>query len=587
MATPAPQRLELGPEPAAPGQSPGRRRRRGGDRADLGSLGHPLLSAPAVVLVLVCFLAPLVVLFLYSLWPTVEGQIVHHWTFENYSRALSTKTYLPTLLRTFWFVGLSSLITVVLTFPFAYYVALRVRPGRRIFLILLAMLPFFTSYLIRVFAWLNMFGEKGILNEALNRIGLIDAPLEIFGFDRPAIVITFVYLLFPLSFLATYITLERMNPTLLEAASDLGANSLRRTVRVVLPIARTGLLAGFIVSFIAMAGDYVTPSLIGGTEGIFYSNLIVNQFGASLQWGFGAALGIVLLVSVALLLIVLRRLIGTVESAGEYTRSYQRVRSPFLTAYAILFNIFLYTPVALLVFFSFNEEPAVGFPFHGPTLAWFETAINDTVAIEALETSLTVAVVSVALSLLLGTTAALYMARHKGFWRNFSFASISAPMLLPPVILGIAIIIGLNALNVERGLWTIVVGHVVITLPLVTLLILSRLEGLDVNQELAAMDLGARPWRALVRIALPQALPGIIGAAMIAFAISMDEFILTFLVTGSQTTLPLYIYSQLRFKLTPELTAISTLMLVASFALVLVGAMIALGRRQRQQLTRS
>lgn len=561
-------------------------RRRGGDRADLGGLGHPLFSAPAVLVVLVCFLAPLLILVAYSLWPTVDGQIVHEWTLDNYSRALSD-TYLPTLFRTFWFVGLSSLITVLLTFPFAYYVALRVRPERRILLILVAMLPFFTSYLIRVFAWLNMFGEKGVLNEALNWFGLIDAPLEIFGFDRPAIVITFVYLLFPLSFLASYITLERMNPTLLEAASDLGANDLRRTARVVLPIARTGLLAGFIVSFIAMAGDYVTPSLIGGTEGIFYSNLIVNQFGASLQWGFGASLGIVLLASVALLLIVLRRLTGTVDAAGEYTRSYQRVRAPFLTAYAVLFNVFLYTPIALLVLFSFNEEAAVGFPFRGPTFEWFEVAINDTVAIEALETSLTVAVISVALSLVLGTAAALYMARHKGFWRNFSLVSISAPMLLPPVILGIAIIIGLNALDVERGLWTIVLGHVVITLPLVTLLILSRLEGLDVNQELAAMDLGARPWKAIVRIALPQALPGIIGAAMIAFAISMDEFILTFLVTGSETTLPLYIYSQLRFKLTPELTAIATLMLVASFALVLVGALIALGRRQRQQLTRS
>ncbi len=467
--------------------------------------------------------------------------------------------------------------------------AVKVQPRRRIYWILVVILPFWTSYLIRVFAWMNMFGDQGILNDGLQRLGLIHSPLTVLGFNRPAIVITFVYLLFPLSFLASYITLERMDPTLLEAAGDLGARPWRRMMWIILPIARTGLVAGFIISFITDGRRLtLTPSLIGGTQGTFYSNLIVNQFGDSLQWGFGAALSIVLLASVALLLFVLRKLTGTVQSVGEYTRRYQKGRAPFLTAYAVLFNIFLYTPILLLVLFSFNESQEVGFPFHGPTLKWFEVALEDNAALEALSTSLTVALVAVGTSVVLGTLAALYLARHKSIWRNVSLTVIGSPLLLPPVILGIAIIIGLNAVNVERGLWTIILGHIVLTLPIVTLLVLSRLEGLDGNQELAAMDLGARPWRTVLRIALPQALPGIIGAAMIAFAVSMDEFILTFLVTGYQTTLPLYIYSSIRYSLTPELTAISSLMLTASFILVLVGALITLGRRQRStQLARS
>jgi ABC-type spermidine/putrescine transport system permease subunit II len=164
--------------------------------------------------------------------------------------------------------------------------------------------------------------------------------------------------------------------------------------------------------------------------------------------------------------------------------------------------------------------------------------------------------------------------------RSFNLGMISVPLFLPPLVLGLAIIVGLNALGIQRGLWTIIAGHTILTLPVVTLMILVRLEGLDRNQETAAMDLGARPWRAFLTISVPQALPGILAGVMIAFAISLDEFILTFLVTGSQQTLPLYIFSSLRIRVTPELNAISALMLAASFALLTLGALIATGRER-------
>jgi ABC-type spermidine/putrescine transport system permease subunit I len=550
-------------------------------------LAHPLLCAPAVIFVLIAFFVPLGVLLVYSLWPTTAGgQIIHHWTLSNWSRALTNWTYLQTLLQTFWFVGLSSVITVVLTFPFAYFVSAKARPQRRVFWILVAILPFWTSYLIRVFAWENLFGDNGLINDALSRIGLISQPLSFFGFNRPAIVITFVYLLFPLSFLATFITLERMDPALLEASGDLGATPFKRMLRIILPIARSGLLAGFILSFITMAGDYVTPQLIGGTQGTFYANLIVNQFGDSLQWGFGAALSMVLLISVFVLLLVLRKTSGAVQ-AGEYTRRYTKERAPFLFSYSLLFVAFLYIPIALLLIFSCNDSSTVGFPFNGITFRWFQTVFNDPQVASAFKTSITVAAVAVGASLVVGTPAAMYLTRNTGRWRALALAIVSTPLFLPPVVLGLAIIIGLHALNVTRGLWTIMIGHTIIVLPIVTLLIATRLEGLDRNQELAAMDLGATPWRTFVKVSLPQAMPGIIAAAMIAFAVSMDEFIMTFLVTGSQTTLPLYIFGSIRFVITPELTAISCLLLAASCVLIVLGASIAFGRGRITRLARS
>ncbi len=113
------------------------------------------------------------------------------------------------------------------------------------------------------------------------------------------------------------------------------------------------------------------------------------------------------------------------------------------------------------------------------------------------------------------------------------------------------------------------------------MLVMVRLEGVEREQELAALDLGARPLQAFIRVAIPQALPGMIAAAMIAFALSMDEFIMTFLVTGSQTTLPLYIYGSLRFGVSPQLNALASLMLVASLALILVGMLVAFGKQRR------
>jgi spermidine/putrescine transport system permease protein len=244
--------------------------------------------------------------------------------------------------------------------------------------------------------------------------------------------------------------------------------------------------------------------------------------------------------------------------------------------------VFLYAPMALLALFAFNDSLSVGLPFNGFTTKWFTSLFDNGILHDALITSVKVAIAATATSLILGTAAAVYISRTVGSWRNLSMATLSMPLFLPPVILGLAIIIGLNVLGIDRGLWTIILGHIVITLPLVTLVMMIRLEGVDRNYELAAQDLGARPPAVFLRVVLPQIGPGILAAAMIALATSLDEFIMTFLVTGSDTTLPLYVYGSLRFGLSPELTALSTLILVASFGFIFLGVLIGLGRRGLQ-----
>jgi ABC-type spermidine/putrescine transport system permease subunit II len=542
-----------------------------------GGLGSPILSFPAVLVVLVGFFVPFTLLVVYSFWPTVDGVVIHDFTFGNYTRFFAESIYWRLLLRSFGFVGLAAGITVALTFPFAYFVATKVRPERRVIWVLIAVIPFWTSYLLRVFALLNLFGDEGLLNKLLMKIHVISSPSAWLGFGRPAIVITFIYLLFPLAFLSIYIAIERMNPLVLEAAADLGAKPWRSLLSITLPIARTGLISGFILCFITMIGDYATPQIVGGTEGTFYSNLIINQFGESVQWGFGTALAVLLLLGILLLVIVLRLGVGRVDSIGEYTRNFTASRSPLLFGYALLYMAFLYTPPCLLILLAFNDSDQTGFPFLGFTTRWFSEVFQNQVILDSLSLSLRVAITSVLISAVVGTVAATQLARGSGRLRNFSLSVIAVPLFLPAAVLGLAIIIGLHQLNIERGLWTIVAGHVVITLPIVTVLVLVRLEGIDQNQELAAMDLGAKPWRAFLTVSVPQALPGIVAGAMIAFAISLDEFIMTFLITGSQQTLPLYIFGSLRVRVSPDLNALAALMLAASFFLMALGALLAFG----------
>jgi ABC-type spermidine/putrescine transport system permease subunit II len=566
--SPAPR---LGATPGVgAGESEGRNNRRLSARA--------WLPVPAVSLVAVGFILPLIVVLLYSFRPTVDGQVASSYTLDNYLRFFATDTYWQSLVRTVLFVGAASVVTVVVTFPLAYFVATKVSPRHRMLWVLLATIPFLTSYLIRVMAWLDLLGSTGLINNALTGLGIVDSPVKMLETGPVPIIITFTYLLFPLAFLTSFIALDRVNPAMYEAASDLGSSGWQRFRYMVLPLSANGIVGGLILSFIAMMGDYVTPQMVGGTAGTLYANLIINQFGNSMQWGFGSTLALLLLVTILLLLALLRAL-GGAPTLGATTGAYTKRRAPLLTGYAVVMLVFLYAPMALLALFAFNDAPTVGLPFKGFTTEWFSSLMNNGVLQDALVTSVRVALTATAISLVLGTAAAVYTSRATGTWRKVSITTISLPLVLPPVILGMAIIIALNAIGVERGLWTIILGHSIITLPLVTLIISIRLEGLDRNYELAAQDLGARPHTVFLKVVLPQIAPGVVAGAMIALATSLDEFIMTFLVTGTDNTLPLYIFGSLRYGLSPELTALATLILAVSLGLLIAGALIGLGRR--------
>mgnify|MGYP003333074802 CR=1 FL=1 len=255
-----------------------------------------------------------------------------------------------------------------------------------------------------------------------------------------------------------------------------------------------------------------------------------------------------------------------------------------LRLWGILVLAFLYLPIAVMVLFSFQEGKSVAFPFRGPSLEWYGKALGNVQLIEAVKTSLTVAIVVAILATLIGTMAAFGLVRGGVRFPNAIRIAVTMPIMLPGMLIGISMLVFLaRVAGIAPSLATVVLGHLVFTTPFVVLIVAARLQGFPRALEWAAADLGASPVRTLRHVILPLIAPAIVGGALIAVTLSIDEFIVTFFLIGPQSTLPLYIYTQVKFGVTPEVNAIATLILVGTLTVLGAGALIASsGRRLRR-----
>lgn len=243
----------------------------------------------------------------------------------------------------------------------------------------------------------------------------------------------------------------------------------------------------------------------------------------------------------------------------------------WLTIYAFIYLVFLYAPVILLPMFAFNDSTIIAFPLSGFTTAWFTGLwYTDTLHI-ALWNSTKVAVSTALLSTLLGAFAARAAARFAFPGKTGAMGLIMLPLVLPEIIIAVALLIMLNQIGLTLSLWTVVAGHVLICTPFSIAILSSAYRGLDRELEEASFDLGETRIGTFRRVTLPLVLPGVISSLLITFTISLDEFIIAFFLTGTDVTLPVYIWSQLRFpaKL-PSVMALGTILLVLSILLLII-----------------
>ncbi|MCP4472265.1 MAG: ABC transporter permease [Gammaproteobacteria bacterium] len=261
--------------------------------------GYTLLS-PTLLVMLFSMCAPFALMVLMSFWTQIGYEFDTAATLKNYDKVFSEPVYTKLLVRSLLISASCTFATVIISYPMAYYVAFHVHRRKMIWIILMT-LPFWTSYLLRIFTWKVILGFNGVINSGLIGMGLIDKPLEFLLYNPTAVVITLTHAWAAFAILPIYVSLEKIDRSLLEAATDLGDGPMARFLRVTLPLSLPGVIAATVLIFVPTVGDYVTPALVGGPDGVMLANLIQAHFGIINNWPGGSALAIVMMGIVGLI----------------------------------------------------------------------------------------------------------------------------------------------------------------------------------------------------------------------------------------------------------------------------------------------
>ncbi len=538
--------------------------------------GYTLLSPS--LLVMICLLAlPIFTLVAYSFWSQTYVYIDETLTLKNYETFFGKWIYGKLLWRSIKMSATVTAITILLAYPAAYFLAFRVKKNKMTWLILIN-LPFWTSYLLRVIAWKIMLGNNGVINSSLEGLGFIQEPLEYLLYSRFAVILTLAHGWAAFAILPIYVSLEKIDRSLLEAAADLGDGPVRRFLRITLPLSMPGVIAAAVIEFIPTVGDYITPVMVGGTKGIMIGQIIAAQFGAANNWPLGAALTIIMMITITIIVCtfiwlskwgtVKGREIEAASARKESTITEGRRFGP-LFFYMVLYLMFLYIPSMMLPIFSFNDSIQMALPLKDFTVRWYVGIPAQRGLLAALGNSFKIAIPVAIVATTLATIAAKAMTRYRMPGRNLAIGFILLPMVMPGIIMAVGLLVLALAVGMPLSLWTIGISHVVVAVPFLMLVVMARLEGFDKSIEESSLDLGQNAWMTFWRVTFPLILPGIGASLLLSFTGSFDEFLFAFFLGGNQITLPVYMWTQVRFPDTlPTVLALGALIFMVSVVLI-------------------
>lgn len=266
---------------------------------------------PAVFWLMFFFVIPLTIIFVYSFFERgIYGGIEYVFSFNNYYRVIDP-LYLKAVLRTVYIASLNTLICLIIGYPLAYFISNQSQRKKNILLFLVT-LPFWTNFLVRIYAWMIILRTEGFLNNVLLWMNLINKPFEILFTDK-AVLIGMVYGYLPFMILPLYASIEKLDKNYLDAARDLGATPIKTFWRVIIPLTKPGIIAGSILVFVPSLGAFIIPDLLGGAKSMMIGNLIKDQFLSARDWPFGSALSFIVMAVVLILLMIYLRFGQTVS----------------------------------------------------------------------------------------------------------------------------------------------------------------------------------------------------------------------------------------------------------------------------------
>jgi ABC-type spermidine/putrescine transport system permease subunit II len=519
---------------------------------------------------------PLIFTLALSFRADMQGELLGFWrpTLKQYQTIFAVASYWQTLAFSIAVAFGVAVSTIALAYPVAYFLVFRAGRAAGLCLLLL-LIPFWTSFLLRVMSWTRLLDLHGPVNWMLMQLGVIVEPIDDLLESPSALVITLIYVWIPFAALPIAAALRGIDAELVEAALDLGASPWRCFRTITFPLSLPGVLAAFFLVFIPTVGEYVTPMLVGGPDSYMYGNIIQQIFDEAGNLAQCAALSVVMLFITLLLIALAARLanLKAVRMTQRQAAISARGRSPLLTGYFAGLIALLYLPLAYLFLLSFAGAH-LSFPFQDLTLASYESLFQprETETGQSALNSLIVAVVSSSGATAFGTALALLHMRFNFRGDKFLFLLAMLPLVVPAVVLGVALSLMFNAARIDLSLWTVAIAHTVVALPYVILIVSAGLAGFDPDLEEAAMDLGAPYWRVIFNIVLPLIVPSILSAWLVAFTVSLDEVVLAQFLAGTDYTFPVYLLGQLRNisrNRLPVMIACAVLMMIGTLLLVL------------------
>jgi putative spermidine/putrescine transport system permease protein len=534
------------------------------------------LSLPPYIWLGLFITVPLILMFALSFRADMQGELFSFWTptLKQYQTIFAIDYYWQRLSFSIAVAFGVAVLAVALAYPVAYFLVFCAGRAAGLCLVLL-LIPFWSSFLLRVMSWKFLLGSDGPVNWLLIHLGVIAEPMGGLLYTRSALVITLIYVWIPFAALPVAAALKGIEPELVEAALDLGASPWRCFRTITFPLSLPGVLGAFFMVFIPTVGEYVTPLLVGGPNSYMYGNIIQDFFTQAANLPRGAALSVVMLVVTLLLVALAAPLVNlkAVRMTQRQAAVSSRARFPLLTGYFAGLIALLYLPLAVLFLLSFDPGTGLSFPFQGLTLQWYEQLFQHPETLSSARNSIIVAAVSSCGATALGTALALLHMRFHFRGEKLLFALAMLPLVVPAIILAVALLVMFLAAGVDRSLWTVAIAHTVVALPYVILIVSARLAGFDPDLEEVAMDLGAPYGRVIFNIVLPLIAPSILSAWLVAFTISLDEVALAQFLAGADRTFPVYLLAQLRFanlNRLPMMIAFAVVMMTGTLLLVLI-----------------
>ncbi|HAP75700.1 MAG TPA: spermidine/putrescine ABC transporter permease [Acidimicrobiaceae bacterium] len=582
-----------------------------------------LLAIPAWAWWVFFFLVPVALVVVASFGSKIDGSAgrvsYDRLSLDNYREALEgglDGLFVDVLKQGMRTTLIGTFLCVVVAFPIAYLLATKVKRGKGIVLALLAV-PFFTNFLIRTLAWRIVLAPKGLISNTLVDWGVLTERLDVLD-SRLGVQIGVVYNYLPLMIFPLFVALDRLDPVLREASKDLFANRLKTFFQVTLPLAAPGIVAGVVLVFVPLAGDYITANVLGGAKGNMPGNLVATQFISAQNPALGAAIAVILIASilgvlgVAFLLAFGLKRLGTFDSVlattsglvllffvGMLVLSFSwinvvylvgalgalggavwvgsvvapRLSNAMLWLWGAVVLVFLYLPIAFIVGHSFNNNKALEV-WSGFSTKWYGEMWDNTLLTGSMKSSLGAAAVAALISVLLGTLAGIALARRPGKWTVGFMAILLLVLTTPEIVDATGMQLQFISLGgiFREGLAPLWIGQSIFSAAVVTLIVRARMQGMDESLEQAANDLYATPFTAFRQITLPLIAPAVMAGGLLAFTFALDNVIISDFVKAPGTnTFPTYVLGQVKTVRKPDIAAMATLLLGVTL-LALIGA---------------